>query len=232
MHGADRRRVGKGVMVGRSVPPDHVLYDDPLWADTTGEPRNGGGWRILWFAVLLVLAVAAVALFVTSRGGTATSGSYIATPGVLLTVAPDQRVAGPRLQGRLLDGSAFDSAAWAGQVVVVNVWGSWCPPCRAETPELVRVANATRAEGVRFLGVDIRDGRASARAFVREYQVPYPSLFDPEGRLLLSFRGVPPNAVPTTFVLDRRGRIAARALGRVTAAQLFAVLRTVNQEAP
>lgn len=140
------------------------------------------------------------------------------------------RLEAPRLRGELLSGRRFDSAVWTGQVVVVNFWGSWCPPCRAETPELVQVANGWRSRGVRFLGVDVRDERSAAKAFVRQYDVPYPSLFDGDGTVTLAFRNVPPSAVPATFVFDRKGRIAARAFGRVTALGLEAVLRRVSRE--
>ena len=221
------------------VPEDHVSAGDPWWdsPDADPDPSTGASTRRRWaawpaLALLGLAAVAAVFLVQQRPPGGPSAGTYISTPGVLTTVAPAQRLAGPRLRGRLLDGSAFDSAAWAGQIVVVNFWGSWCPPCRAETPDLVRVANATRGEGVRFLGVNVRDNRSSARAFVRQYQVPYPSIFDSDNQALLAFRGLPANAVPTTFVLDRRGRIAARALGRITGAQLAAVLTTLQGETP
>jgi thiol-disulfide isomerase/thioredoxin len=67
-----------------------------------------------------------------------------------------------------------------GTPVVVNVWGSWCPPCRAEAPELAEVAKAYQGK-VQFIGVDILDQRGPARAFVREFGWPYPSVFDPQG---------------------------------------------------
>lgn len=217
-----------------SLPEDHVLAGDAFWdAEPAPSPRPGRR-RVLWpVAALVVLAGIAGALTwqASTHSGTGTS-SYLAAPGTLKAVAPDQRLPGPRLRGLLLDGTAFDSAPWAGNIVVVNFWGSWCPPCRAETPELVRVANATGNHGVRFLGIDVKDNRASAQAFVRSYHVPYPSIFDTDNQGLLAFRDLPPNAVPTTFVIDRRGRIAARALGRITGAQLTAVLTTLGQEAP
>ncbi len=217
-----------------SLPEDHVLAGDADWDPEPEHPPAGGSRRVLWpLVALLVLAGIAGSLAWRANHTTADeAGGYISTPGVLSLVAPDQRLPGPRLRGQLLDGSPFDSSAWTGDILVVNFWGSWCPPCRAETPELVRVANATRDQGVKFLGVDVRDNRASAQAFVRDYSVPYPSIFDPDNQTLLDFRGLPPNAVPTTFVMDRRGRIAARALGRINEAQLTAVLTTLRQERP
>lgn len=219
------------------VPEDHVEADDPWWGAPDGGDNSNVSVRRLragWPAIaLLALAVIATVLVVQvwSAGGPE-AGGYISAPGVLTAVPPAQRIDGPRLRGELLDGTAFDSAAWAGQIIVVNFWGSWCPPCRAETPDLVRVANATRGQGIRFVGIDVRDNRSSAQAFVREYQVPYPNIFDSDNQALLAFRGLPPNAVPTTFVLDAQGRIAARALGRITGAQLTAVLTTLQGEGP
>lgn len=122
----------------------------------------------------------------------------------------------PQIRGRTLEDAPLDLAQFRGKVVVVNVWGSWCAPCRQEAPELVRVAAETAAAGVRFVGIDVRDNRAAARAFVRRYGLGYPSLFDPDGRLLLAFRGtVPTQAVPSTVVIDADGAIAARVIGRV-----------------
>jgi len=122
--------------------------------------------------------------------------------------------------GTLLDGSHFDLAAWRGKVVVVNFWGSWCAECHAEAQALQQVYADDKTKGVEFLGVDIRDDVPSATAFDRKYGVTYPSLSDPDNVVALQFRGVPPNATPTTLVLDRRGRIAARQSGEILYSQL------------
>jgi len=216
-----------------SFPEDHVLAGDADWEPPPRPPaisRRPARWPLL--ALLVLAGIAGVLAWRANVTTSDDTSAYLATPGVLSLAAPDQRLPGPRLRGELLDGTSFDSGSWAGDIVVVNFWGSWCPPCRAETPDLVRVANAIRDQGVRFLGVDVRDNRASAQAFVRDYGVPYPSIFDTDNQTLLAFRGLPPNAVPTTFLIDRRGRIAARALGRIDEAQLTAALTTLRQEAP
>lgn len=123
----------------------------------------------------------------------------------------------PTLKGQTLDGDQFDLADLAGKVVVINVWGSWCGPCRTETPDLVRVASETADQGVAFVGIDTRDSLASAKAFTRKFEVPYPSVFDEGGQTLLPFAGVIAiSAVPSTIVVDREGHIAARVIGPVT----------------
>lgn len=142
-----------------------------------------------------------------------------------------QRRAAPVLRGRTLDGTRLTTAVYRGEVVVLNAWGSWCPPCRAEAPDLRRAALATRPLGVRFLGIDTRDVDAAARAFVRRYRIPYPSLVDNDGRLLLRLRDtIPPQAIPSTVILDRQGRVAARVLGRVRYPLLRALIADVLAE--
>jgi peroxiredoxin len=132
-------------------------------------------------------------------------------------VATGDRSAAPKLTGTLLDGAAFDLADYRGKIVVLNVWGSWCPPCRAEAPSLQRVWAETRASGVQFVGIDTRDTAAAAQAFERRFRITYPSLVDDDGRLLLAFRStLPPNAIPSTIVVDRQGRVAARIVGATT----------------
>src|SRR5512138_2844007 len=120
----------------------------------------------------------------------------------------DSRIAAPALAGDLLEGGRYDLGQHRGEVVVVNFWASWCPPCRDELPELVSVYEATRDERVAFLGINVRDERDRARAFVEARPTGYPSIFDPAGESAMQFK-VPPNTIPATLVVDRKGRIAA-----------------------
>lgn len=137
-----------------------------------------------------------------------TTGALVGGAQTPIFVYPaGQRPTGPALAGTLLDGAAFDTATVAGNVVVVNFWGSWCAPCRAETDDLEAVYQATRDAGVSFLGINVRDGKDAASAFVRG-RVGYPSIFDPGGRMSLEFRDVPASAIPSTVLLDRQNRIA------------------------
>ena len=152
------------------------------------------------------------------------SDSGIVEPGLTLYPAGD-RAPSPPLQGRTLDDTELDLADLDGQVVVINVWGSWCGPCRAETPGLVRLANNTADEGVQFVGIDTRDSLAGASAFVKNYDVPYPSVFDPAGKALLPFRDVIPSAaIPSSLVLDRDSNVAARVIGAVDENTLAGIL--------
>ena len=132
---------------------------------------------------------------------------------------PGDRPAAPSVTGTLLDGTSFDLAADRGHVVVLNFWGSWCTDCRVEANDVQSVHAATAAQGVEFVGVNIRDQKDPAHAYEQAYHVTYPSLFDPTGRVALQFRQVPPSAIPSTIVIDASGRIAAIHLGAFTSSQ-------------
>lgn len=125
----------------------------------------------------------------------------------------------------------IDLADFAGQVVVLNVWGQWCAPCRTEKPELKEVYEATRDLGVEFLGINVRDPHIQkAQDFNVDFGVPYPSVYDPSMRTLLAMRGVPTSVVPMTFVLDREHRVAAVYLRDLLAEDLQPVVERVAQE--
>ena len=174
-------------------------------------------WSVALVAIVALIAWKSTTWSPTEAGAGAGSGvSSSLEPGI--DVFPvGERDKAPQLEGTTLDGDGFALSDWAGDVVVINVWGSWCVPCRTEAPELVRLANRYADRGVRFLGINIRDNSAAARSFENRFKVPYPSLADPNGELLLSFRDViPTSVVPSTVVVDRRGDVAARIIGPVT----------------
>ena len=145
---------------------------------------------------------------------------------------PEARGVLPAVTGESLlePGRQLSSQDVPGQVVVLNVWGSWCGPCRAEADALDQVAVASAPRGVRFLGIDVRDQREAAADFVRDRGVVYPSIYDPPGRSLLALRGYPRNAVPSTIVLDRSHRVAAVFLTAVLASDLQPVVDRIAAE--
>ena len=120
---------------------------------------------------------------------------------------------------------------FAGKVVVINIWGSWCGPCRTETPELEKVFAQTQPLGVQFLGIDVRDDRSAAQDFVTDRNVTYPSIFDPSMRSLIALgKGYPTSVVPTTMVLDRQHRVAAVFLRALLAEDLRPVVQRIAAE--
>jgi DsbE subfamily thiol:disulfide oxidoreductase len=131
----------------------------------------------------------------------------------------------PQLLGETLDGDALDAADYAdGSVLVINVWADWCTPCRLEQPMLVELADRYEDDGVRFLGINYQDDRDAARAWVGEYDVPYPSLFDPSGRTAAEL-GYP--ALPDTYVVDREGTIRWVVFGATDGPQLTGLIEDV-----
>ena len=169
------------------------------------------GW--LGLVALLVLGCAGP----TDTTAAAADQGYVAADGAIVTTAVSDRAAAPHIAGDGLDGQSVDSAAYAGQVLVYNVWASWCPPCIAEAPALQAAATELAPQGVQFIGINIGDNAAAARAHERRFGVTYPSVSDPKSEQLLAFRGAAPmGAPPVTVIVDRGGRVAAVASGAVS----------------
>ncbi|MQA03879.1 MAG: redoxin domain-containing protein [Streptosporangiales bacterium] len=186
----------------------------------------------------LVIALVSVLLATTgcasAGGATASDGEnqrYIAGTGRVDAVSRGQRQQAPVLRGETLDGDRLSTADFRGKVGVVNWWASWCPPCRAEAPALQAVYAKTKADGVQFVGVNFKDNRTNAKLFEREFKITYPSIYDQPGAMALAFRGqLPPAAVPSTIVIDRKGRVAARIIGQTNYTSLLGVVRKVANE--
>lgn len=159
------------------------------------------------------------------------SNRFVAGDGTVRTIAAAQRRPAPHVTGTLLDGRAFDLRDLRGNVVVINFWGSWCAPCRVEAPDLEAVYQQTARSGVRFVGVNVKDLRSSALAFERTFHVTFPSLYDRAGRVAQQFRDTPPNAIPATMVIDRRGRVAALFRKSLRSDELLPVVQHVAAEA-
>ena len=125
-------------------------------------------------------------------------------------IPADERKSAPQFSGTLLDGGDFDSTELSGDIAVLNFWGSWCAPCRVETPEFQELYTEVADSGVSFLGLNVKEqDQQFADAFVETKGITFPSLYDPKGKVALAFRDYPANAVPSTIVLDRDGKVAA-----------------------
>ena len=185
-----------------------------------------------------VAAAMAALLTLTACGAdAAASGEFsFVSPGGQTRIfydPPETRGKIPKLDGESLlePGKRFGLADFSDMVVVLNIWGSWCGPCRAEAPHLQRVHEQTRDSGVRFLGIDVRDGdRSAPQDFVRDLGVSYPSIYDPPGRSLLALRGYPRSVVPSTIVLDRAHRVAAIFLEALLDSDLLPVVQRIAAE--
>ena len=177
-------------------------------ADTA--PRR---WLLALCALATAVALAGCSGESASNGSTATASSgdfdFAGNTPLGEVIPATARESAPGFEGELLDGTAFESAALAGDITVLNFWGSWCAPCRVETPEFQAVYADVADSGVQFLGVDVKDNRQMAQAFVDSVGAEYPSLFDPRGEVAMAFRGFPANVVPSTILIDRAGQVAA-----------------------
>lgn len=145
----------------------------------------------------------------------------------IATAKKGERADAPELSGETVDGGQVDVADYKGKVVVLNVWGSWCPPCRAEAKNFEKVYQDVKDQGVQFVGINTRDtSTGPARAFEKDYGVTYPSLYDPAGRLMLRFEKgtLNPQAVPSTLIIDREGKVAARTLQALSEEKLRKML--------
>jgi len=180
-------------------------------------------------AVVLAAACAAGAL--SGCGSESWEKKCSTNAAGVIECAPDQRPEARAVTGELLAGGTYDVSQDRGKVVVVNFWGSWCNPCRAEADDLEETYQATKAQQVAFVGVNSRDDRDSAKAFERGFGVTYPSIFDQNGSVALKF-DVTQVATPSTLVLDRQGRIAAAVRKPVTADQLRPLVERIAAEAP
>jgi peroxiredoxin len=179
----------------------------------------------------LVGLIASVVLVGCADSGETTGAGYVAGDGSIVVLDQVDRQPAPAISGIGLDGSEFALADQLGEVVVLNVWASWCAPCRAEAPDLETVWRETQNDGVQFIGLNTRDSDNAARAFVENFSITYPNVIDRDGRQQLQFgSSLPPQAIPSTVVIDRQGRVAARVLGVVSAPSLRAILEPLIDE--
>ncbi|MEU9079230.1 TlpA family protein disulfide reductase [Kitasatospora sp. NPDC004745] len=189
-------------------------------------------------AAAATAAAAALALTGCSSSGSSSSGEsqlgFVTVKGTNVSKAEaGHRQEAPDISGETLDGAQVKLSDYRGKVVVLNVWGSWCGPCRGEADDLQRVSEKYKDQGVQFLGVNTRDTeKANAVRFEQEKGVTYPSIFDPAGTQLLKFPkgSLNPQSIPTTLIVDRDGKLAARAVGGTVEDALESILQPVVAE--
>jgi thiol-disulfide isomerase/thioredoxin len=175
---------------------------------------------------LILLPLMAVALSSCGGGGSSIAEeSFVSGNGSVSYIKQSDRIAAPELSGMTLSGKNYTFSG--GQVAVVNVWASWCAPCRAEAPTLKALSE--KYTDVAFIGILTRDNPVNAEAFERRFAIPYPTLIDDS--VLIGFRkSLPANAIPSTVVIDKNGNVAARISGQVTVASLSEVIEKVSGE--
>jgi thiol-disulfide isomerase/thioredoxin len=175
--------------------------------------------------LLVAALVAAISLTACGGGSSTAEESFIEGSGAVTFIESSNRSAAPELSGMTLSGKEFIFNS--GQVAVVNVWASWCSPCRAEIPTLIELSE--QYPQVQFMGILTRDNPATAEAFARRFAMPYPTFIDDS--LLIGFKGtLPANAIPSTVLLDKNGNVAARISGEVTLTSLSKLIRKLEEE--
>lgn len=177
--------------------------------------------------VLLVLTGCSNTMTATQPGAEPSS-DVINGQGSLTQIPPAERKAAAIAAGERLGGGQVSASDYPGKIIVLNVWGSWCAPCRKEAKDLEAAFQATK-DVAQFVGVNIRDNNpAQAEAFVRTFGVSYPHIYDPPGNVLLRFAGdLPPSAIPSTLVIDAQGRLAVRIIGPISERTLITVIEDV-----
>lgn len=160
-----------------------------------------------------------------NSGFQASEQSFVSGNGIVTTLEADEREVAPDIIGPTLDGGNFEAPT--GKVLVLNVWASWCSPCRAEAPALEELSK--KHPEVQFIGVLTRDNLVSARAFVKRFEITYPTITD--DAILADFSGLlSVNAIPTTLIIDKGGRLAARISGEITFSSMDQLLTRISNE--
>lgn len=192
--------------------------------DAAARRRRVALWATL-AAVTLIGSFAGVQIVRTGTKPDALRSAYGFSVGDYSASAAAVAEPAPAIQGRTLDGNTVALSDYRGKIVVVNLWASWCGPCRSEQPELERAWRDFKGKGVQFLGVAVRDQAVAARAFLDEFGVTYPSLFDPSSELAAKFKI---QVMPSTLLIDPNGRIAFRLSGRVDALLLKRLIEQIR----
>ena len=179
---------------------------------------------------VIIAGIALLALTACGSKEPAAGSGFVAGDGSLVVIDESQREPAPDITGTTLDGKPFSLAALRGKIVILNIWASWCAPCRAEAPVLEKTWLAEQGDGVQFIGLDTRDSDTSALAFIKRFGITYPNVIDRDGALQLQFSGtLPPEAIPSTLVIDAKGKVTARALGKVSESTLLGMIDAARE---
>lgn len=194
--------------------------------------RRGSAGLLRWVGILLVLAIAVTAVVMVTGGDPACTERL---PGVrqgVCLAAPEERPEAPDGAWPVLgEDRTVGLEEYAGEVVVLNFWASWCGPCRREQPQLNQAAQDLEPLGVRFLGVNVQDdSSANALAHEDEFAIPYPSVEDPAAQYAASFSGIGPRTLPSTVLVDAQGRVAVSVFGETTYEEVVGLARALVEE--
>lgn len=189
--------------------------------------------RFLSALASAVGVVGAVALVAGCSGSSASADTFKFTgaQNAPAVIPPAQRKPAGDFSGTLLDGGTFNLKQDAGEVTVVNFWGTWCGPCTVETPQFQSVYQAYRAKHVAFVGIDVKESSKDApKAFVQQNHITYPIVYDEEGQTAIRIGDIPTQAMPFTVVLDKRHRVAGVYIVRMAPGDLEPVLNKLLAE--
>ncbi len=185
---------------------------------------------------LIALLFAAAVVLSACTGSDAVdqsaNGTFTFTSGTALgkVVPPAQRKKAGSFTGELLDGGKTSLAAAKGKIVVVNFWASWCAPCRTETPQFDLLYRKIKTKGVDFLGIDTKDVKGNAKAFVKTNDISYPIVYDEQGETALRLGNIPQAALPFTVLIDKQGKVAGVYVIRLSTIDLQRSLDTLLAE--
>lgn len=187
--------------------------------------------RAIGVALILAVALSACGQQQESLASAGDGSNFVAGDGSLVLLDEAERGMAPNISGTTLDGQTLSLDDFAGNIVVLNVWASWCAPCRAEAPVLAELSTDLADDGVQFIGLNTRDSQAAAQSFAGSKKLNFPHVVDADGRLQLLFADtLPPQSIPSTVVIDSQGRVAGRALGAVSESSLRGLIEPLIAE--
>ena len=171
----------------------------------------GRSFKLLVISLLITSCASPV-----SNISSDSESGFVSGDGTSIFLNKNERKSAPELSNVEFLTSEIDLKTLKNKVVLINVWGSWCSPCRKEAPELEELYLKNKADNVEFIGINIRDSKISANRFIENFSITYPNIFDPDGKLLLGYKdSLPANAIPSTILIDKNGLVAARQLGPI-----------------